>query len=63
MSGEVKHFENAFEIGVQHSLELTHLEDIKDVNVQKSVSLFKKTKRTVFSLMDLNGINEKEINL
>lgn len=63
MSGEMKHIENAFDIGDEYSFELAHFEDIEDINVQKLISLCKKTEETVFSLMNLNGINENEVSL
>lgn len=63
MSGEMKHIENTFEIGDEYSFELAHFEGSEDVNVQTLVSLCKKTEKTVFTLMDLNGINENEVSL
>ncbi len=63
MSGEMSHIESAFDIGETYNFTLSHFEDVEDINVQKLVSLCKNTEETVFSLMNLNGINENEINL
>lgn len=61
MSGEMNDFENAFDIGETYSFTLSHFEDIEDINVQKLISLCKNAEKTIFSLMNLNGINENEI--
>lgn len=63
MSGEMSHIESAFDIGETYNFTLSHFEDVEDINVQKLVSLCKNAEETVFSLMNLNGINENEINL
>jgi hypothetical protein len=63
MSGEMSCIESTFEIGEEYSFTLSHFEDVEDENVKKLVSLCKKTENTVFSLMNLNGITEKDINL
>lgn len=63
MSGEIKHLENAFDIGDEYSFVLSHFEDLEDQNVQKLITLCKKAEETIFSLMNINGINENEVSL
>lgn len=63
MSGEMNHIDSAFDVGESYRFTLSHFEDVEDINVQKLVSLCKKLEETVFTLMNLNGINENEINL
>ena len=63
MSGEMSGIESAFDIGEEYSFALSHFENVEDENVKKLVSLCKKTEKTIFSLMNLNGISEKDINL
>ena len=36
---------------------------MEDVNVQKMVKLCRKTEETIFTIMDLNGVNENEVKL
>lgn len=63
MSNELKHLQDAFEQGDIYSFSLNHFEKIDDVNVQKLVKLCQKSEETIFTIMDLNGINENEVNL
>jgi hypothetical protein len=63
MAGEMNHIESAFDIGEGYNFSLAHFEDVEDINVQKLVSLCKQSEKTIFSLMNLNGINENEVNL
>lgn len=63
MSGEMNHIESAFDVGEDYNFTLAHFEDVEDINVQKLVSLCKKAEKTVFTLMNINGINENEVNL
>ena len=63
MSGEMKHLENAFDIGDEYKFVLSHFEDVTDENVWKLVGLCKQVEKTVFSLINLNGINENELNI
>jgi hypothetical protein len=63
MSNEFSHLKDAFDQGDVYSFSLNHFEDMEDVNVQKMVNLCRKTEETVFTIMDLNGINENEVNL
>lgn len=63
MSGEMKHVENAFDIGDEYSFTLDHFEDVKDTNVQKLVTLCKDIEQTIFSVMNINGINDNEVSL
>lgn len=63
MKNEFNHLKDAFDQGDIYTFSLNHFDDMEDVNVQKMVKLCKKTEETVFTIMDLNGINEKEVNL
>ena len=63
MSNEFSHLKDAFDQGDVYSFSLNHFEDMEDVNVQKMVKLCKKTEENIFTLMDLKGINENEVNL
>lgn len=63
MSNEFSHLKDAFEQGDVYSFSLNHFEDMEDVNAQKMVKLCRKTEETVFTIMDLNGISESEVNL
>lgn len=63
MFGKIKHLENAFDIGDAYSFVLSHFEDLEDQNVQILVTLCKKAEETIFSLMNINGINENEVSL
>lgn len=63
MLGEMNHFESVFDIGDEYSFVLSHFEDVRDENVRKLVELCKKNEEIVFSIMNLNGINENEVNL
>lgn len=63
MSGEIKHLENAFDIGDEYGFVLSHFEDLEDQNVQILVTLCKKAEETIFSIMNINGINENEVSL
>lgn len=63
MSNEYKHLEDAFEQGDVYRFSLNHFENMDDVNIQKLVKLCRKTEETIFTIMDLNGISENEVNL
>lgn len=63
MSNEFKHIEDTFEPGEVYNFSLEHFEDMEDVNVQKMVKLCRETEKTIFTIMDLNGIKENEVNL
>lgn len=63
MSNEFRHLKDAFDQGDVYSFSLNHFEDMEDVNVQKMVKLCKKPKKLFFTIMDLIGINENELNL
>lgn len=63
MSGELKHLENAFDVGDEYDFKLKHFEIIEDTNVQKLVKLCKNTEETIFTILDLNGISENEVNI
>lgn len=63
MSGELKHLENAFDVGDEYDFKLKHFETVEDINVQKLVRLCKNTEETIFTIMDLSGISENEVNI
>lgn len=63
MSNEFSHLKDVFDQGDIYSFSLNHFEDVEDVNVQKMIVLCKKTEEIIFTIMDLNGINENEVNL
>lgn len=63
MSGELKHIENAFDVGDKYDFKLKHFESIDDINVQKLIKLCKNMEETIFAIMDLNGISENEVNI
>ena len=59
----LKHLENAFDVGDEYDFKLKHFETIEDINVQKLVKLCKNTEETIFTIMNLNGISENEVNI
>ncbi|MGV4414289.1 hypothetical protein [Chryseobacterium sp. T1] len=63
MLNELSHLEGAFDKGDIYSFSLKHFKDVEDVNVQKMLRLCKITEETIFTIMDLNGISENEVNL
>jgi len=63
MSEELKHLEDAFDIGDEYDFKLKHFEKVDDVNVQKLVKLCKSMEETIFTIMDLNGVSENEVNI
>ena len=63
MSNEFSHLKEAFDQGDIYSFSLNHFEDMEDLNVQKMVKLCRKTEETIFTIMDLNGVNENEVKL
>ena len=63
MSGEMLHITNTFDVGEKYSFVISHFEGIRDVNVRKLVMLCKRTEKTIFTLMNLNGINQNEVKL
>lgn len=52
-----------FKEGEIYHLELKHFEDSKNTSLRKLVELCRETEGTIFSLMNLNGINENEVKL
>jgi hypothetical protein len=62
MSTEYKDLDNMFEVGEIFTFELSHFEDMNDVNIQKLVSLCKNTEATISTLMNLNNIQEEELD-
>lgn len=63
MLGEMKEIGNVFERGDSYEFTLSHFEDIEDANVRKLIKLCKKTEKTIFDILNLNGITENEIDL
>jgi len=63
MSNEYKDLHEAFEEGEAFTFHLRHFEKMEDLNVQKMVELCRKTEEVTFSIMNLNGINDNEVNL
>lgn len=63
MDGEMNHLKDAFDVGDVYSFSLKHFEDVEDVNVKKLVKLCKNTEETIFTIMDLNGISENEVDI
>lgn len=63
MSNEYDHLKETFDEGDIYTFSLKHFENMEDVNVQKLVRLCRNTENTVFTIMDLNGINKNEVNL
>ncbi len=63
MSNEFSHLKEAFDEGDVYSFSLNHFVDMEDINIQKMVKLCRKTEETIFTIMDLNGINENEVNI
>mgnify|MGYP001608353001 FL=1 len=59
----LKHLENAFDVGDEYDFKLKHFETVEDINVQKLVRLCKNTEETIFTIMDLSGISENEVNI
>ena len=63
MSNEYAYLQEAFEQGDHYDFSLNHFENMEDVNVQKLVTLCKINEETVFTIMDLNGINENDVKI
>ena len=63
MSNEYEYLHKTFEIGEKYNLTLNHFKKMEDINVRKMVNLCKNTEKVIFTIMNLNGINENEINL
>lgn len=63
MSNEYKDLHKTFEIGEKYNFTLNHFKKMEDINIRKMVSLCKNTEKVIFTIMNLNGIDENEINL
>lgn len=63
MSNEYSGLHNTFEIGETYNFTLNHFKKMEDINVRKMVTLCKNSEKTIFAIMNLNGIKENEINL
>lgn len=63
MSNEFKKTHETFEEGESYTFSLKHFERMEDINVQKLVKLCKTTEKTIYTILNINGISEKEVNL
>ncbi len=63
MSGEMKHLENIVDIGEEYTFNLRHFESVEDENVKRLTKLCKNAEETIFSIMNLNGISENEVDI
>jgi hypothetical protein len=63
MTNEYEHLQDAFADGDVYSFSLKHFENMEDVNIQNLVKLCIKTEKTIYSIINLNGIEENEVNL
>ncbi|WP_134355855.1 hypothetical protein [Flavobacterium psychrophilum] len=63
MSGEFADISSTFEVGEKYNFELSHFKNSKNVNVKKLVSLCKKAEQTIFTLININGLDGKQFNL
>jgi len=61
MSNEYGYIQKVFEEGDVYSFSLSHFENMEDANIQNLVSLCKKTEEAFYSIINLNGIKEEEI--
>lgn len=62
METDFKQLKNAFDIGDSYSFELKHFEEAQNPQLQRLVQLCSEIEGTIWSLMNLNGINENEVN-
>ena len=63
ISGELKHLQDAFDEGDVYSFSLKHFENMEDENIQNLAKLCKTNEQTIFSMMNINGIRDEEVNL
>lgn len=63
MSGELADISTTFEVGEKYNFKLAHFKNSKNVNVKKLVLLCKKTEQTIFTLININGLDDKQFNL
>lgn len=62
MFGEMKEYNQLFEVGEIVDFEIGHFEDSTDVNVQNLIRLFHTLGETIQSLANLNSISQEEID-
>ena len=62
MAGELKEVDSAFEEGDAFTFTIEHLEDSKDVNLQKLVELIKQLDIVMGTLANVNAIQEDELD-
>ena len=63
MSTEYEFMDKTFDEDDVFKFSLSHFEKMEDINIQKLVKHCKKTEQIIFTIMDLNGIKETEVNL
>ena len=63
MSGEMEHLQDIVDIGEGYTFNLKHFETVEDENVKRLVKLCKNVEETIFTIMNLNGISENEVNI
>lgn len=63
MLAEFADISTTFEVGEKYNFELAHFKNSKNINVKKLVSLCKKTEQTIFSLININGLDDNQFNL
>jgi|SRR5690554_110169 len=61
MAGELKPIDTVFEEGDVYTFSIEHLEDAKDVNLQKLVEMIKQLDSLLATLSNLNAIKESEL--
>lgn len=62
LSNEFSQINSAFDVGDVYNFSLVHFEDAKDTNLMKLIELCENIEQTTFTLMNLNGIEEDELN-
>jgi hypothetical protein len=63
MLEEFSEISNTFEVGEKYSFELAHFKNSKNINIKKLVSLCKKTEQTIFTLININALDDNKFNL
>ena len=63
MLTEFADISNTFEVGEKYNFELAHFAKTKDINVKKLVALCKRTEQTIFTLININGLDDNQFNL
>ena len=63
MSGELNDFDKVFDIGEVYDFDIKHFEDSKDFNVVEYIKAYKKSDKTISTLININVILDEELNL